>query len=343
MTRGLRLSTLSAGLILTAAAATATAQERDRLRIVAPEPADRAAARAYQGRGNGREQTETFSRKVSIGPDGRLSIENISGEVTITGGAGDEVSIEAVKRTRGDRGQLADVTIDVEERGGGRLDIRTIRRSRNTRAWVDYTITMPVSASVEVRSISGNVRVTNVQGVVRGESVSGDVTMSGTPKLENAKTVSGDVSVAGVSTNGDLALGSTSGTLTARGLKVRGLALNSISGDMVLTDVICERLGAKSVSGTIDFGGGIVKGGRYELSSHSGDVRLGLRNPGGFELNASSFSGTIRSGLSLVLHSDAIDRGNRGRRNQSMQATFGDGSALVIIRTFSGDVVIVER
>ena len=93
---------------------------------------------------------------------------------------------------------------------------------------MDYTITVPASASVDVRSISGNVRVTNVQGVVRGESVSGDITMTGTPLLENAKTVSGDVSLDGVSSNADLYAGSGSGDLIARNLKVRGLDLSSI-------------------------------------------------------------------------------------------------------------------
>jgi DUF4097 and DUF4098 domain-containing protein YvlB len=337
----MRLSTLAAAALLTAGSA--NAQDRDRLRV-APDATERIVARAYQGRGNGSEQTETFSRTVPLGRDGRVSIENIGGTITVTGGSGDQVSIEAVKRTRGDRGQLQNVTIDIEERGGGRLDIRTLHAGRNTRAWVDYTITVPASASVEARSISGDVKVTNVQGAVHGESVSGNVTMSGTPNLENAKAVSGDVSVTGVSTNGDLSMATTSGTLTARGLKVRGLGVNTISGDVVLSDVICDRLGVRSVSGGIDFGGGIVASGRYHLSSHSGDVRLALRNPGGFELNASSFSGSIRSDMPLVLHSDPVDRGNRqGRRSQSMQATYGDGSALVIVRTFSGDIVLSER
>src|SRR5438445_3981342 len=63
-------------------------------------------AARYQGRG-GPEQTERFSRRIRLGRDGRVSISNISGDITITGGSGDELSIEAVKRTRGDRSQLS--------------------------------------------------------------------------------------------------------------------------------------------------------------------------------------------------------------------------------------------
>jgi DUF4097 and DUF4098 domain-containing protein YvlB len=122
-----------------------------------------------------------------------------------------------------------------------------------------------------------------------------------------------------------------------------------VSGDVNVADVSCERLSVKSVSGNVEYAGGIAKGGRYEINSHSGDVRLVLANPAGFELNASSFSGTIRSELPMTIGGDADDRGrDRGRRrdmsgNHAMHATFGDGSATVTVRTFSGNVVIAKR
>jgi DUF4097 and DUF4098 domain-containing protein YvlB len=105
----------------------------------------------------------------------------------------------------------------------------------------------------------------------------------------------------------------------------------------------------KSVSGNVEYSGGIARGGRYEINSHSGDVRLVLSNPAGFELTATSFSGTIRSELPMTVGGDSSDRDDRGRRrrgevnNHSMQATFGDGSATVTVRTFSGSVVIAKR
>src|SRR5207248_5096097 len=76
------------------------------------------SARSYQGRTRnaGAEQTEKFSRKVKIGRDGRVSIENISGDITVSAGSGDEVSIDAVKHTRGDQSELARVQIVLVER-----------------------------------------------------------------------------------------------------------------------------------------------------------------------------------------------------------------------------------
>jgi DUF4097 and DUF4098 domain-containing protein YvlB len=335
-----------AGLAL--AAVPAAAQD-EILRVAVREVARTAGARAYQGR-NSQEQTERISRKVRIGRDGRVVVANISGDVVVTGGGGDEVSIEAVKRTRGDRSELAEVEVVIEERAG-RLDIRAEhgrfrdRGRRGDSASVDFTVTMPASASLEVRSVSGSVKVGGVRGSVRAESVSGDVTTTDTPNLELAKSVSGDVSLTGAAAEGDLSAGSVSGSITARGLKARGLDLNSVSGDVLLTDVTCDRLTIKSVSGEIEYTGSIVRNGRYEINTHSGDVRLTLSNPPGFELNANSFSGSVRSDLPLTIGGDSgRDRSARGRREQhNMRATFGDGSATLNIHTFSGEIVIAKR
>jgi DUF4097 and DUF4098 domain-containing protein YvlB len=312
---------------------------------------------AYQGRNAGSEQTERFSRKVRIGRDGRVSISNISGDIVVTGGSGDEVSIEAVKRTRGDRSELAGVEIVVEERAG-RVDVRAEHeRNRSDRGRrgdslsVDFNVTVPASTSLDVHSVSGSLKVTGVRGAVRAETVSGNVTTTDTPNLEHAKSVSGDVSLTGAAAEGDLSAGSVSGNITAKGLKARGLDLGSVSGDVTLTDVTCERLTIKSVSGSVEYAGAIARSGRYEINTHSGTVRLVLSNPSGFELNANSFSGSIRSDLPLTIGGDSTrgDRdGNRGRRREgndahNMRATFGDGSATLSIRTFSGDIIISKR
>src|SRR2546425_6604126 len=123
----------------------AAAQDTDP-RIVIRDTVRRVVS-AYQGRNRGPEQTESFSRKVKVGRDGRINIGNIAGDIIVTGGSGDEVSIEAVKRTRGDRSELATVHINVDERGG-RVDVRTDHTGRNDHVSVDYTITVPGSATV---------------------------------------------------------------------------------------------------------------------------------------------------------------------------------------------------
>jgi hypothetical protein len=59
----------------------------------------------------------------------------------------------------------------------------------------------------------------------------------------------------------------------------------------------------------------------------------------GFELDATTFSGSIRSELPLTVTGDIR---NRGIRKALTRATYGDGSAALTIRTFSGDIVIAK-
>src|SRR6185295_8743634 len=235
---------LISALLLTALAAARPALAQDEPHRVVVREAVRgvthgAKSGAYQGRDRGSEQTDRFSRKVKLGRDGRVSISNISGNIAITGGSGDEVTIDAVKRTRGDQGQLANVRIVVDDRPG-RVDVRTeydSGRTRNNNVSVDYTVTVPNGASVEAKSVSGNVKVTGVRGAVRTESVSGDVTTVDTPKVEAAKSVSGNVMLSGIQNDGELSATSVSGTVTAKGVKTHALDLGSVSGDLLVSDV----------------------------------------------------------------------------------------------------------
>jgi DUF4097 and DUF4098 domain-containing protein YvlB len=329
----------------------AAAQDGLDVRALVRDAIETLGSGSYQGRNTGPEQTERLTRKARIGRDGRVSIANISGDIVVTAGAGDEVSIEAVKRTRGDRRELENVSIHFEERPG-RVDVRTEgtydRGDRNRRGVgvsVDYTVTVPASAALDLHSVSGSVKVTGVHGTVRAQTVSGDVATADTPRLESARSVSGNVSLTGASGDGDLAAGSVSGNITVTGAKARSLDANSVSGSVTLTDVTCDRLAVKTVSGDVAYAGTILKAGRYEITTHSGGVRLALANPAGFGFTASSFSGSVRSELSMTIGGgsdrDANLRWNRGRR--TMEATYGDGSATLTIRTFSGNIVVGKQ
>jgi DUF4097 and DUF4098 domain-containing protein YvlB len=263
------------------------------------------------------------------------------------------VVIDAVKQTRSNRRALADVQIEVEERPG-RIDVRTrYPRSSDVRVSVDFTVRVPAWAQVELRSVSGEVRVTGVENLVRAESVSGNVAASATPRLERVKSVSGDVELAGIA-SGSLSASTVSGDLRARDLKVAALDISTVSGTVTLAAVSAEHVAVKSVSGEISYSGPLSRGGHYDLNSHSGDVRISPSSHTGFELTASTFSGSIHSDLPLTIGGAGVGAGSgsgtgvgnnvlTGRgRNRSMRATFGDGSAIVSVRTFSGDISITQ-
>jgi len=63
----------------------------------------------------------------------------------------------------------------------------------------------------------------------------------------------------------------------------------------------------------------------------------------GFELNADTFSGSIHSDIPLTLGASARDDRRRFGPGRRTRATFGDGSAALTVRTFSGDINISKR
>jgi DUF4097 and DUF4098 domain-containing protein YvlB len=305
-------------------------------------------AARFQDSRQGPEVTDRFTRTVRIGRTGSFELSNVSGDVVVTGGAGEDVRIDAVKSVRSRdeanaKTLLDELRIEVAELPN-RVEVRTIYpQRRNFNGSVDYTVTVPTGASAAIKTVSGDVRITNVKGELRAESVSGDVVTSGATRLALVKSVSGDLEVTDASAEGAVSVATVSGTLRARGLKAHSLDLGSVSGDVILTNVTCDRATVKSVSGNIEYSGALSRTGRYEMNAHSGNVRLAISGTTGFELEATTFSGEVRSDFPLTLRA-GMDSGGRGRRmNQSIRGSYGDAGAIVNLKSFSGDIIVTKR
>lgn len=292
----------------------------------------------------GPETTEKISRSFKVGANGSLDISNVSGRIAVTAGGGDTIVVDAVKRVRSReadvKGQLERVAVTMSERGG-RVEVKTTYSGRNSRVSVDYTVTAPAGTSVYAHSISGDIRVANIAGEVRVDAVSGNVEAVAAPGATLVRTVSGDASVSGVTNPNELRVSSISGGVTVNSAKVRSLDADSISGDVDLRGAVCERISARSISGNLTFVGSLEKSGRYEFKSQSGDIRLTLASATGFEVDAGTFSGNVRSDLPVTVRSGeaGADRASR----HSLHGVFGDGSAQLSLRSFSGDITIAKK
>src|SRR5512139_2060593 len=299
--------------------------------------------------GQGPQETEKFSKTFKVGRTGSLELSNISGDITITAGPGDDIVVNAVKRVRASdaaeaKQQLGYVTIEAVERGSGRVEVRTNYQQgqRHIRVSVDYTVTVPATCSVNVRSVSGDVKVTGVKGDLSAESVSGDIVATDTGQLSHLKSISGDVDITSAVSAGDASVSSISGDVTVKGLKAKGLDASTISGELRLVDVGCDRATIKTISGDVQYGGPLTKSGRYEMKSHSGDIRVTMPEAVGFELDASTFSGSVKSDLPVTFKSLGSEEGRRTPR-KSLKGTYGDGSVLLVLSSFSGDITITKK
>lgn len=317
-------------------------EARREAQIRARQDRDRLRARAAAQRASRSEASEPFSRTVRLERGGIVDIENISGDITITGGGGNDVRIEAVRRVRHvseerARALLPDLRVDVVERAG-RVEVRTeYPRVRGASGEVTYTLTVPSGADLLVKTISGNVRVSNVRGELRAQTVSGNLITTAVSRVHMAKTVSGNIEISGAEE--DISAGSLSGDVALSGVKARSIRLETISGDVRLTDVEVERADVGTMGGDIDYTGRLAKAGRYELHTHAGDIRVTPISPSGLDVEASTFNGDVRSEFELTLRSRADAAGRR----QTIRGSYGDGGAVVALRSFNGDITIVKR
>lgn len=334
------------GLLATAAASAQGRPPRDR-----EVQRDRKVIVERESREQREEQSERFTRTLKVGSNGEIMIANIAGDVTVTRGGGNDATLDVIKIARARTGDEAKellglVQIDIVERGG-RAEIKTRypqdewRRNnrRNVNVSVAYNLAAPAGTRVSVRSISGNISSTNITGDVALESVSGSVRIANAGRVAAAKSISGHVEIIDTEIEGQLEASSVSGTVTVRNVKARRAELGSVSGSVVVQDVTCERLEAQTVSGDIEFAGSFARNGRYELSSHSGSVQAAVAGNVGFELEATSFSGSVRSDIPLKSQSSGGSR----RFQKSIHGVYGDGSAILELTTFSGSIVVTKR
>src|SRR5262249_9573488 len=175
------------------------------------------------------------------------------------------------------------------------------------------------------------------KGDLSANSISGTVRITNAGRISAAKSISGDVEIIETQTDGAIEANSISGGVTLRKVSARRIDVGSVSGAIAVQDVTSDRVAGHSISGAVEFSGPLAKGGRYELNSHSGDVRVMLVGSTGFEVDANSFSGSIRSDVPLKIGGD-----DRGRR-KSIQGVFGDGSAVLSLTSFSGSVTISRK
>jgi hypothetical protein len=300
------------------------------------------------------EQTERLTHTFRIGGSGELQVSNWIGDITITRGGGNEVRVEAIKtaRARTDeqaRELLTSVRVEFNERAG-RAEVKTIHahdqahrsNQRNVSVGVAYTITAPQGTRINVSTFTGNIRVTGVKGELSLVSLSGDVRVLEGARVAKATSTSGNVEIRDLQSEVPLKASSTSGDITIAQSRAPRMELVSISGSVTIDNVQAEQIGASSTSGNLNIAFPFSKSGRYDLNSLSGDVRIALLNDTGFELDANSFSGNVQSAVTLVERGTGTEAGRRGRV-QRLRGRFGDGSALVEVETFSGNVIITKK
>ena len=196
---------------------------------------------------------------------------------------------------------------------------------------VDFEITVPVWMGLDLSGVYTDVTVNDVKGPVNVETVQGDVDVTGGAGLVSLRSVEGGVTLKNAkgridvhSVNDDVHVSGSSGEIVAE----------SVNGEIVLERVDATSLEATTVNGDVGYDGPIRSGGRYELSSHNGDVTMAVTEQTSATVTVSTFSGEFESAIPVSLRET--------RKGKRFSFTLGGGSAQVSLESFQGSVRLVR-
>jgi len=212
-----------------------------------------------------------FRQFYALGPHGRIVIQNLYGDVTITAWDREDVLVEAVKRASSRKG-LDDAQVIVEPSAGA-LSIHTLYGGNEIGrpASVEYRITVPRSAALDdVKLVNGGLSIDGVAGPVKATAVNGAI---------HAQRLSGRAE-----------LSTINGTLEAEFdemSRARSISLCSVNGPIRLSipSGAAATLSAHNRSGGIDSQFGHVSreqdGQRLRALINRGGAQIRLENVNG--------------------------------------------------------------
>lgn len=209
----------------------------------------------------------------------RISITNLTGTVVIRGW--DRPQVEAVYVIASPH-----IEIDTEQvppQGEAekiQLATHLLNRSlQGSDAKVDYTLEVPMGASLEIRNPQGSVRIDSLSGDTWVQSVGGDIYISGTSGQVIAHSLGGEIEI-------DRAAGY--------------VEASSVTGNLKFVSPTSSQIHASTTSGQISYQGKLVPAGDYVMSTYSGDIDFLCPPSSSFELNARSVHGKLDNQLKLV-------------------------------------------
>lgn len=263
---------------------------------------------------------ETIDTTISFsGSNGIIDLGIMSGTITVRGWSRNEAKIHATN----EEGRIE------FEHNANRILLDVRHHSGDS----EFDVTVPFGTRVLMRSNSGDLHSEGVKGPLEARTISGEVRVSDIVGDATIEGVSGDIEARNIEGNlrvncvsGEIQLSTVHGDVDASG----------VSGDISLPNAKSRNVRMESVSGNLTYGGSVASDGRYDFHSHSGDVTLRAPGDVGASLSLETFSGSIESEFRIVLNHTGS--GNRGMSEQHIETTLGNGGAHINIETFSGDI-----
>jgi DUF4097 and DUF4098 domain-containing protein YvlB len=290
----------------------------------------------HYDRHNDRDDVESrVDTTVSLSRSGTVDLQSFSGDISIVGTDGDQVKVQATSHSRLTfESSSARVSLVESPEGHDSYGDDDDDDDDNDSGHSRIVVSMPKTARLMVRSLSGDIKLRDVADV-EGHSVSGNLDVTNVASHAMLETISGDATVIHVSAG--VRVNTVSGNIRAK--QITGeVSAQSVSGDVVLDDITSSFVRSETVSGEVHFSGPVDPKGRYEFHSHSGDLDVNIAGGGSdATLDVETYSGDLDTSCSITMQPN----GGGSRTGKRGTYTIGHGGgAHFILKTFSGDVRI---
>ncbi len=290
----------------------------------------------------------------------RISLEGVSGDITVRAGSGSQITIEVVEDVSPANAFEAEV-----ERDGSTIRVRE-DWGRRGRGSVEWTFVVPADSQVTIaaETASGDLIAEGVNVRFDFSTASGDVRIADATVADGSSftTASGDLVLTDVTVGDDVDMSTASGDVEFSGVSAgREFGASTASGDVSVED--SQGIGAaSSASGNVRVTEDRLSG-PSSYSSASGDVVVTLGASPAHELVVSSASGDARleapfgDDFTLVL-TKRRDRGSidspfeptsereferNGRTYVEQTVVRGSGQPEVRVSTASGSIEVRNR
>lgn len=282
------------------------------------------------------ESEEKIEQTYPLERDGKVYLENVSGDITVKSWQKNEIRILA-RKTALEKDLLDEVTIDIKRTDG---NIRIVTRYKTPRdlyqltdVSVYFDLLIPDKAQLRVKSVDGMVQAWEIGGRVDIETANGRAEVIKAGQGVKCKTVSGDMYLDEIT--GKITLNSTSGKITADGIK-GSIEATNVSGDISVTNYsLADEVEIETIKGNIEVQGELSPGGMYECSTISGRTEIVLPAASDFELWINTVSGGMHCDFEVGGPSRTVDF----NWNQ-LQGAVGKGGASLKASSVSGDILI---
>jgi DUF4097 and DUF4098 domain-containing protein YvlB len=275
-------------------------------------------------------ERDEFNQTYQLPPGARVEVSSIRGRVEIATADTTTAEVQIIRTAR-TRADLEYHKIEVAQMASG-LVVRGLqepedRRRDNIQVNHEVILRLPRHIDLSVNSISGPIRVGDVDGQIHVSSISGSARFGNVGGPMELNSISGSANIGNVS--GRLEVSSISGSLDVGTVNAQA-RVNSISGNLRLGKVN-DSLNVSGVSGSVTAALDNLSLQGIRINSVSGSVTIAFSSDVNADFTANSVSGEVYFDVPNVIRDSE-------EKSSNVRARIGAGGTPITISSVSGNI-----